>query len=672
MTEPEHRGGEQPDNGGEVHDRRNNGAASRGHATRRRALAGDAERGTKTTDGLSLLFTTAGITVQGPQPQIERLLVWSGLDSASCREKIVLPDGRNAAVMELTSGGQSIRFLLPLDTVTPGQAAYLDQALPAWLSRYKGAATAASPPNACPLHSGFRSTGAPAQGTPPWNRRPPEGAPPSPEGSSPAPGTTAAPARTAYAPTAAGTRRIGLGPPTAAHPRIHPPPPAPQPHPPHRATPAGRTTGSPTSARQPHQPPAHQPLRRRRPRPRPRLDAPWVGPHGPASSAGNRWLDGSSDPLPPVWPGAPRPGERPAIAPEAPTKKTRGWRKDRTLAIAHRRRRRCRRYRPPHGAVSPLAPPSEPPVDPVPLPSTRRCPLRRRSRPSPPVRWCGSPDRPGNRSGALDQTTTLDSIPPPAKARGWRKRRKAAAGAARHGGARPPPPPGQPPHVEPRPRPGQPPPERTRLLHPARSVQSAAQAGRKSSRATLAVLLIVLVVVVGGVAYFVVKRNDNRRRRPAIAVTAPTPSPTALDSALAASINLRLTDLPSRLGADHHRPDSQPRRLRPAQARASQALAACLGPTPRRGGRPVRPGRAAGQTARSDRRPSEDGTDPGIQMVSQSTVMQTPADAQSLTAPFANPNFVTCFGQFQSSLVAAAVPGSTAQVRRCRYRPPRG
>ena len=83
------------------------------------ALAGDAERGTKTTEGLSLLFTTAGITVQGPQPQIERLLVWSGLDTASCREKISLPDGRNAAVMELTSGGQSIRFLLPMDSGHP-------------------------------------------------------------------------------------------------------------------------------------------------------------------------------------------------------------------------------------------------------------------------------------------------------------------------------------------------------------------------------------------------------------------------------------------------------------------------------------------------------------------------------------------------------------------------
>src|SRR5580704_5564355 len=102
------------------------------------ALAGDPDRGTKTTEGLSLLFTTAGITVQGPQPQIERLLVWSGLDTATCREKIVLPDGRAAAVMELTSGGQSIRFLLPADAVTPGQAAYLDQALPAWLTRYKG------------------------------------------------------------------------------------------------------------------------------------------------------------------------------------------------------------------------------------------------------------------------------------------------------------------------------------------------------------------------------------------------------------------------------------------------------------------------------------------------------------------------------------------------------
>ncbi|MHB8431708.1 MAG: hypothetical protein ACYDDZ_14490, partial [Acidimicrobiales bacterium] len=108
------------------------------------ALAGDAEKGTKTTEGLSLLFTSAGITVQGPQPQIERLLIWSGLDTATCSEKTLLADGRSAAVMELTSGGQSIRFFLPTENVTPGQAAYLDQALPAWLNRYRD--VSGSPP----------------------------------------------------------------------------------------------------------------------------------------------------------------------------------------------------------------------------------------------------------------------------------------------------------------------------------------------------------------------------------------------------------------------------------------------------------------------------------------------------------------------------------------------
>ena len=117
------------------------------------ALAGDPERGTKTTEGISLLFTTAGVTVQGPQPQIERLLVWSALDSATCREKIQLPDGREAAIMELTSGGQSIRFLLPSDTVSPGQAAYLDQALPAWLLRYKGVAAPTAAPAPAPAAS---------------------------------------------------------------------------------------------------------------------------------------------------------------------------------------------------------------------------------------------------------------------------------------------------------------------------------------------------------------------------------------------------------------------------------------------------------------------------------------------------------------------------------------
>ncbi len=216
------------------------------------ALAGDAERGTKTTEGLSLLFTTAGITVQGPQPQIERLLVWSGLDSASCREKVVLPDGRNAAVMELTSGGQSIRFLFPTESVTPGQAAYLDQALPHWLARYKGAPartgapprpereTGSNPPPPPPPPDDHRPAVAPGgagrsrcrRGTEWWPAQPLPGehrwqrrprispprlgaAPPAPQAPPPPPPPSAYEAAPSFTPAPPGTTPPGPGTPAA-------------------------------------------------------------------------------------------------------------------------------------------------------------------------------------------------------------------------------------------------------------------------------------------------------------------------------------------------------------------------------------------------------------------------------------------------------------------------
>ncbi len=162
------------------------------------ALAGDTDRGTRTTEGLNLLFTTAGITVQGPQPQIERLLIWSALDSATCQEKLVLADGRHAAILELTSGGQAIRFLLPTDTVSPGQAAYLDQALPAWLSRYRGAA--AVPVGAQILRMADNPTSAPPPPPPP----PPESVT---QARSPMPSAAPAPAPTAETATRGQRRR---------------------------------------------------------------------------------------------------------------------------------------------------------------------------------------------------------------------------------------------------------------------------------------------------------------------------------------------------------------------------------------------------------------------------------------------------------------------------------
>ena len=111
-------------------------------------LAGNAQRVTRT--GLSLLFTAAGITVQATDPPSASLLAWSGLDGATCRERVALTDGREAAVLELLSDGQSIQFLLPADTVVPGQVAYLDQALPVWLARYRGPGMTSAPPPPAP------------------------------------------------------------------------------------------------------------------------------------------------------------------------------------------------------------------------------------------------------------------------------------------------------------------------------------------------------------------------------------------------------------------------------------------------------------------------------------------------------------------------------------------
>jgi hypothetical protein len=107
-------------------------------------LGGDYQRGTPTVHGVDLLFTADGITVQGPEPGAERLMAWSGLDSASCRARARQGDGTTAMVLILQSGSQTVQFFLPADQVTPGQAVYLDQALPLWLARY-GRASAGAP-----------------------------------------------------------------------------------------------------------------------------------------------------------------------------------------------------------------------------------------------------------------------------------------------------------------------------------------------------------------------------------------------------------------------------------------------------------------------------------------------------------------------------------------------
>ncbi|MGO8871191.1 MAG: hypothetical protein ACLQPH_07265 [Acidimicrobiales bacterium] len=662
------------------------------------ALAGDADRGTKTTEGLSLLFTTAGITVQGPQPQIERLLVWSGLDAATCREKVDLPDGRSAAVMELTSGGQSIRFLLPTETVTPGQAAYLDQALPAWLQRYRGAAAtdgatsgaargATSTPEPEPEpepEPGSMST------TSAWSA-------PAPPDEAPSTGAVAAGASAAPAgpgPAANGSGAAGAAP---------PPPPA-----------GGPATIPPPPASTPAPPPG--PPRAQAAAPPPPPPGPSTGSLPPPPPGASTW-ETAVDPLPggTAWDNPPL-GQ--VDTPPAPPRKSRGWRgsgPDAGTADAPV---------PPPGAPAPPGLPTEPPQRPVPLNlTTLPPPPPDASTPGAgPVVWkppidpvTGETlwDEPAARSD-----TPVGTAPKRKKSRGWRRGTKAAtvaagtgtaaalAGTAEAGAPAPPPvvpgpsgptptvvppPPGGPPAGSPRsdlppppadapatpvgigsepPPPLPPPPGEASDLRstPTPPDEPVAGQGSPAGRRNrpLLLLLVLLIAVIGGIAYFAIHRNGTTTTTTTPTVSPTTaPSPVASDAALAASINLRLTDLPagwmpSTPASAAVRPPAAPAAT---QASATQALASCLGTSPATVaglfGGSVLPGQMDSVRSLTFR----SGADPTIQMYSVTTVMSSPAALGAVTAPLADPNLTTCFAQYQQAAAAAAVPGSTAQVQ---------
>jgi hypothetical protein len=625
------------------------------------ALAGDAERGTKTTEGLSLLFTTAGITVQGPQPQIERLLVWSGLDSATCREKIELPDGRNAAVLELTSGGQAIRFLLPTENVSPGQVAYLDAALPAWLTRYKG------------------------QAAPSPNGTSPSSAPPAPP-DTPAPdGRTVAPAAAAGAGGAAATSdgspngsAAGHGDPgLASTVEQAPPPPSPPPFtstapppPPGASTPPGPSFDPLSGQVLPPPPPGG--LGRDAP---PEGSLPPPPPPGglgtaPAGTAG--WdLSAGTAPAGSPWDNPPLGQAEPVAA--TPPKKARTWRKARPSAATPV---------PPPGALAPSEPPLDSPKNPLPLKMTLPPPPEAQDAPGA-VTW--QPPVDPTTGKVLWDTVPPGSDPlaapegPPKKSRGWRKGSKAAAVAATASvaaGAADSSTDGSDAEAGPLHAPDAPAGASPQLWGDPSSSSavfgnradpddepSARPAPKNNRTALVALLVVLLVVVIGGSAYFVATRNNTTTTT---TVTPPTSaSPAVADTALAASINLRLGDLPTgwtRSTATNQvaRPPAAPL---PAQVQANRALASCISvpyaTVSGLFGDAVLPGQSS-----SVKSPTfQSGSNPNIQMYSMTTVMATTTRAQALATPFANPKFATCFGQYQSALVSSAIPGATAQVQ---------
>jgi hypothetical protein len=184
---------------------------------------------------------------------------------------------------------------------------------------------------------------------------------------------------------------------------------------------------------------------------------------------------------------------------------------------------------------------------------------------------------------------------------------------------------------------------------------------RHTSR--LFVLGVVLAVVIGGIAYLVV-HGTSPSPKPAATPVSPPPS-TPSDVALVASVNLRLGDLPA--GWTQGSPSAPLLRLPVAnstvEAQATQTLASCLGIQPTTAAALFAGGSLPGQTSVAESPVFVDSADPGIQMRSTTTAVGTPAEAQSIAAPFENPNFAACYGQFERTVVAATVPGATAAVQ---------
>jgi hypothetical protein len=186
----------------------------------------------------------------------------------------------------------------------------------------------------------------------------------------------------------------------------------------------------------------------------------------------------------------------------------------------------------------------------------------------------------------------------------------------------------------------------------------------------IGVLVAVLLVAVAGIAYLLVKKHTTTTTTPA---TTAAPSSEAVAYQLAQSINLRLTDLPAGWTYTTVRglPPQPLAAPTAAVLSANQALATCVN-------QPVNTvaallgNSANGQVAVATSQTFQSGSDPGIHMSSVTRTMGTAAEAQSLAAPFAAPNFPTCFGQYQTTLASAVVTGATAQVQTVTLSAPTG
>lgn len=82
-------------------------------------LSGSTDRGPTVVGGLGLLADGVGLTVLGPEAGTVRRMPWGRASTVACRSTARMPDGCEAAALEVDIDGFALRLFVPLEALGP-------------------------------------------------------------------------------------------------------------------------------------------------------------------------------------------------------------------------------------------------------------------------------------------------------------------------------------------------------------------------------------------------------------------------------------------------------------------------------------------------------------------------------------------------------------------------
>jgi|GEM_PF-4924577 len=89
-------------------------------------LTGTAVDGATWVEDIDLVFDEAGIDMLGPEPKRVQHLNWASVRSVSVGRTWSFPDGRPGTMLDVTLGGDVLRFLVPTQQLGIGHGVRLE------------------------------------------------------------------------------------------------------------------------------------------------------------------------------------------------------------------------------------------------------------------------------------------------------------------------------------------------------------------------------------------------------------------------------------------------------------------------------------------------------------------------------------------------------------------